>query len=339
MILALGGPMRRRAFITLLAGAAVVRSFAATAQLVDRMRRVGVLMGYSEADPEAKALLDEFTQGLSELGWIEGRNLRMDVRWAPGRTDVMHTFAKELVDLQPDVILADSTPVTAALKRATLTIPIVFAVVADPVGSGFVASIPHPGGNITGFSSVEASIASKWLELLTGVAPDLERVAMIFNPDTAPYIKSYVLPFFEAAARSLKVALIAAPVHGDAEIETAITALGREPGGGLLGMPDNFVEIHRALIISLAARSNVPAVYQTPVIARDGGLLSYGADFRDIFRRSASYVDRILRGAKPSELPVQLPIKYQLVINLRTAKALGLTVPPSIVVSADEVIE
>jgi putative tryptophan/tyrosine transport system substrate-binding protein len=298
-----------------------------------------VLMGYSEADPEAKALLAEFTRGLSELGWIEGRNLRMDVRWAPGRTDVMHTFAKELVDLQPDVILADSTPVTAALKRETLTIPIVFAVVADPVGSGFVASLPRPGGNITGFSSVEASIATKWLELLTRVAPDVTRAAMIFNPDTAPYIKSYALPFFEAAARSLKVALIAAPVHGDAEIETAITALGREPGGGLLGMPDNFVEIHRALIISLAARSNVPAVYQTPVIARDGGLLSYGADFRDIFRRSASYVDRILRGAKPSELPVQLPIKYQLVINLRTAKALGLTVPPSIVVGADEVIE
>ena len=296
-------------------------------------------MGYSETDPEAKALLSEFTQGLSELGWIEGRNLRMDVRWAPGRTDVMHTFAKELVDLQPDVILADSTPVTAALKRATLTIPIVFAVVADPVGSGFVANLPRPGGNITGFSSVEASIASKWLELLTTVAPDLKRAAMIFNPDTAPYIKSYVLPFFEAAARSLKVALIAAPVRGDAEIETAITALGREPGGGLLGMPDNFVEIHRALIISLAARSNVPAVYQTPVIARDGGLLSYGANFRDIFRRSTSYVDRILRGAKPSELPVQLPIKYQLVINLRTAKALGLTVPPSIVISADEVIE
>jgi putative ABC transport system substrate-binding protein len=290
-------------------------------------------MGYSETDPEAKALLSEFTQGLSELGWIEGRNLRMDVRWAPGRTDVMHTFAKELVDLQPDVILADSTPVTAALKRATLTIPIVFAVVADPVGSGFVASLPRPGGNITGFSSVEASIASKWLDLLTGVAPDLKRAAMIFNPDTAPYIKSYVLPFFEAAARSLKVALIAAPVRGDAEIETAITALGREPGGGLLGMPDNFVEIHRALIISLAARSNVPAVYQTPVIARDGGLLSYGANFRDIFRRSTSYVDRILRGAKPSELPVQL------VVNLRTAKALGLTVPPSIVISADEVIE
>jgi putative ABC transport system substrate-binding protein len=332
--------MRRRDFIKGMAGsAAATWPLAARAQQSDRVRRVAVLMGYSEADPEAKALLAEFTQGLSELGWIEGRNLRMDVRWAPGRTDVMHTFAKELVDLHPDVILADSTPVTAALKRATLTIPIVFAVVADPVGSGFVANLPRPGGNITGFSSVEASIASKWLELLTGVAPDLKRAAMIFNPDTAPYIKSYALPFFEAAARSLKVALIAAPVHGDAEIEAAITALGREPGGGLLGMPDNFVEVHRALIISLAARSNVPAVYQTPVIARDGGLLSYGANFRDIFRRSASYVDRILRGAKPSELPVQLPIKYQLVVNLRTAKALGLTVPPSIVISADEVIE
>lgn len=331
--------MRRRDFITVLGGAALAGPFAVSAQQTDRMRRVGVLTGYGEADPEAKAFLAEFTHGLSALGWIEGRNLRMDVRWAPGRADLMRTFAKELVDLQPDVILAQSTPATAALKHETQTIPIVFAPVADPVGSGFVASLTHPGGNITGFGSVEASIASKWLELLTEIAPDLKRATMIFNPDTAPYIKSYMLPFFEAAARSFQVALIAAPVHGDAEIETAITALGREPGGGLLGMPDNFVEIHRALIISLAARSNVPAVYQTPVIARDGGLLSCGANFRDIFRRSASYLDRILRGAKPSELPVQLPIKYQLVVNLRTAKALGLTVPTSIVISADEVIE
>jgi putative ABC transport system substrate-binding protein len=330
--------MRRRDFIAGLGGAAFAGPFAVSAQ-VDRIRRVGVLMGYGEADPEAKALLAEFTQGLSQLGWIEGRNLRMDVRWAPGRTDVMHTLAKELVDLRPDVILADSTPVTAALKRETQTIPIVFAVVADPVGSGFVTSLSRPSGNITGFSSVEASIASKWLELLTAIAPDVKRATMMFNPDTAPYIKSYALPFFEAAARSLKVTLIAAPVHGDAEIETAITELGREPGGGLLGMPDNFVEIHRALIISLAARANVPAVYQTPVIARDGGLLSYGANFRDIFRRSANYVDRILRGEKPSELAVQLPIKYLMVVNLRTAKALGLTVPPSILLAADEVIE
>ena len=332
--------MRRRDFIKGMAGsAAVTRPLAARAQQTDRMRRVAVLMGYGEADPEAKALLAEFRQGLSALGWIEGRNLRMDVRWAPGRTDLMHTFAKELVDLHPDVILADSTPVTAALKRETLTIPIVFAVVADPVGSGFVGSLSRPGGNITGFSSVEASIASKWLDLLTAIAPDVKRAAMIFNPDTAPYTQSYVLPFFEDAARSLKVALVAAPVHNDAEIAAVITALGREPGGGLLGMPDNFVEVHRELIISLAARSNLPAVYQTPVIARDGGLLSYGANFRDIFRRSASYVDRILRGEKPSELPVQLPIKYLMVVNLKTAKALRLTVPPSILLTADEVIE
>ena len=332
--------MRRRDFITILGGAAFTGPFAVSAQQTDRMRRVGVLTGYGEGDPEAKALLTEFTQGLSALGWIEGRNLRIDVRWAPGSKDLMRTFARELVGLQPDVILTQSTPVTAALKHETQTIPIVFAAVADPVGSGFVASLTHPGGNISGFGSVEASIAGKWLELLMEIAPDLKRATMIFNPDTAPYVKSYLLPFFEAAARLLKVALIAAPVHSDAEIDTAITALGREPpGGGLIGMPDNFVEIHRALIISLAARNNVPAIYQTPVIARDGGLLSYGADFRDIFRRSANYVDRILRGAKPSELPVQLPIKYLMVVNLRTAKALGLTVPRSIVLSADEVIE
>ena len=332
--------MRRREFITLLGGAMAFWPLAARAQQTDRVRRVGVLMGYGEADPEAEALLSEFTQGLLELGWTDGRNLRMDVRWAPGRTDLMHTFAKELVNLQPDVILADSTPVTAALKRETLTIPIVFAAVADPVGSGFVASLPRPGGNITGFGSLETgSMASKWLELLTGIAPGIKRAVMMFNPETAPYIKSYVLPSFEAAARSLRVAPIAAPVHSDAEIEMVITELAREPGGGLLGMPDNFVEIHRALIISLAARNNVPAVYQTPVIARDGGLLSYGADFRDIFHRAARYVDSILRGAKPSELPVQLPTKYLMVINLKTAMALGLTVPPSILLSADEVIE
>jgi len=332
--------MRRREFITLLGGAMAFWPLAARAQQTDRVRRVGVLMGYGEADPEAEALLSEFTQGLSELGWTDGRNLRMDVRWAPGRTDLMHTFAKELVNLQPDVILADSTPVTAALKRETLTIPIVFAAVADPVGSGFVASLPRPGGNITGFGSLETgSMASKWLELLTGIAPGIKRAVMMFNPETAPYIKSYVLPSFEAAARSLRVAPIAAPVHSDAEIEMVITELAREPGGGLLGMPDNFVEIHRALIISLAARNNVPAVYQTPVIARDGGLLSYGADFRDIFHRAARYVDSILHGAKPSELPVQLPTKYLMVVNLKTAIMLGLTVPPSILLSADEVIE
>jgi ABC-type uncharacterized transport system substrate-binding protein len=331
--------MRRREFITLLGGATAAWPLAARAQQPDRVRRVAVLMGYSEADLEAKELLWEFKEALSELGWIEGRNLLMVVRWAPGRTDLMRTFAKELVGLQPDVILADSTPVTAALKRETFRIPIVFAAVADPVGSEFVASLARPGGNITGFGSLETSIASKWLELLTQIAPGVKRAAMMFNPDTAPYINSYVLPSFEAAAQSFKVALIAAPVHSDSEIETIITSLGRQPGGGLLALPDNFVEINRASIISLAARNNVPAVYQTPVIARDGGLLSYGANFRDIFRRAARYVDSILHGAKPSELPVQMPIKYLMIINLKTAKALGLTVPPVLLVAADEVIE
>jgi putative tryptophan/tyrosine transport system substrate-binding protein len=330
--------MRRREFIALLSGSAAW-PLMARAQQADRMRRVGVLMAYGETDPEAKALLAEFTQGLSELGWTDGRNLRLDVRWAPGNTDAMRTYAKELVTLQPDVILANSTPVTATFQRETQTIPIVFSIVADPVGSGFVASLARPGGNITGFGSVETSFASKWLELLTAIAPGVKRAAMMFNPDTAPYIRPTFLPLFEAAAQSFKVTLIAAPVHSDAEIETAITSLGREPGGGLLAVPDNFMEIHRAQIVSLAARNNVPTVSQTPVIARDGGLLSYGADFQDIFRRAARYVDSILRGAKPSELPVQMPIKYLMVINLKTAKALGLTVPPGLLVAADEVIE
>jgi putative ABC transport system substrate-binding protein len=331
--------MRRRDFITLLGGTAVAWSFPAQAQKTDRLARIGVLMGYAETDSEAKALLEEFTRALSEFGWIEHQNLRMDVRWAPATTDLMNTFAKELVSLQPDLILTNSTPVTAAVKRETATIPIVFAVVADPVGSGFVASLARPGGNITGFGLWEGSIASKWLELLTGIAPGIKRAMMLFNPDTAPFIKSYVVPSFEAAAKSLKVALIAAPVHNDTEIEAAVTEFGREPGSGLLGMPDNFIEIHRAIIISLAARNNIPAVYQAPFIARDGGLLSYGVDFKDIFHRAARYVDQILRGAKPSELPVQLPTKYLMVINVRTAKALGLTVPPTLLATADEVIE
>jgi putative ABC transport system substrate-binding protein len=331
--------MRRRQLLGILGGAAVW-PVASKAQQASPARRLGVLMGYAEGDPLAKVLLTDFTQALSEFGWIKGRNLRMDVRWAPGNTDLMHTFARELVSLQPDVILTNSTPVTAALKRATSTIPIVFAVVADPVGSGFVASLSRPGGNVTGFGSLDqGTMASKWLELLTAIAPSVKRAVMMFNPDTAPYMKSFLLPSFEAAAGSLKVASVEAPVHNETEIEAAISSLGREPGSGLLGMPDNFIEIHRALIISLAARNRVPAVYQTPIIARDGGLLSYGAEFQDIFRRSARYIDNILRGAKPSELPVQLPLKYFMVVNLKTAKALGLTVPPTLLATADEVIE
>jgi putative ABC transport system substrate-binding protein len=225
-------------------------------------------------------------------------------------------------------------------KARDLDHPIVFVAVADPVGSGFVASLSRPGGNVTGFGSLDqGSMASKWLELLTAIAPSVKRAVMMFNPDTAPYMKSFLLPSFEAAARSLKVASAEAPVHNETEIEAVISSLGREPGSGLLGMPDNFIEIHRALVVSLAARNSVPAVYQTPIIARDGGLLSYGAEFQDLFHRSARYIDNILRGAKPSELPVQLPLKYFMVVNVKTAKALGLTVPPTLLATADEVIE
>jgi len=303
------------------------------------MRRIGVLMGYAESDPEAKGFFTGFMQTLADLGWIDGRNLQMNVRWAPGSVDRMRSFAKELVELQPDVILANSTPVTAALQRETRTIPTVFAVASDPVGSGFVASLARPGGNITGFSIAELSLPGKWMELLMEITPGLQRAAMMFNPDTAAYVSSYYLPSFEAAAQSLKVAPITARVRSDVEIETVITSLGREPGGGLLVMPDNFMEIHRAQIISLAARNNVPAVYQLPVNVRDGGLLSYGADFADVFRRAASYVDRVLHGTMPSELPVQMPTKYIIALNAKTAKALGLTVPPTLLTRADEVIE
>jgi ABC-type uncharacterized transport system substrate-binding protein len=334
-----GDQVKRREFITLLGTSVAVWPLAARAQQASGMRRVGVLMGYAENDPEAKVFFAGFTQRLAELGWVEGRNLRMDVRWAPGSVDRMRTFARELVELQPDVILANSTPVTAALQRETQTIPIVFAVASDPVGSGFAASLARPGGNITGFSIAEPSLPGKWLELLTEIAPSLQRAAMMFNPDTASYVSSYYLPSFESAAQSRKIAPITARVRSDAEIETVIISLGREPGGGLLVMPDNFMEIHRAQIISLAARNNVPAIYQLPVNVKDGGLLSYGADFADVFRRAAPYVDRVLRGTMPSELPVQMPTKYVLAINAKTAKALGLAVPSTLLVRADEVIE
>jgi putative tryptophan/tyrosine transport system substrate-binding protein len=330
--------VRRREFIGLLGGT-TAWPLAARAQQPGRMRRVGVLMAFDENDSEAKAYLSEFTQGLMELGWTDGRDLRMSVRWAAGNVDRMRMSARELLDLQPDVILTHGTPATSAFQRETRTIPIVFASVSDPVGDGFVASLPRPGGNITGFISQEATVAGKWLELLTEIAPGVKRVAAMYNPDTAPGGGLYVLPAFEAAARSFKVVPIEAPIHSIAEIETVITSLGREPGGGIVVMPDTFVESHRAHIILLAARNNVPTVYPDSVWARDGGLLSYGPDRRDIFRRSAAYVDRILRGAMPAELPVQLPTKFVLAVNAKTAEALGLNVPPHLQQLADEVIE
>ena len=330
--------MRRRAFITL-AGSLAVWPAAAFAQQPGRVRRIGVLMQFAENDPVATAQLSGFMQGLTQLGWTDGRNARMDLRWAAGSVDRDRMFAKELVDLQPDVILAHTTPATAALQRETRTIPIVFAVVSDPVGVGFVASLPRPGGNLTGFVHMEASIGGKWLELLTEIAPGVKRATIMFNPDTAPYARSYYLPSFEAAARSFKVAPIAAPVHSEAEIETVITSLGREPGGGLVVLPDTFSQVHRAAIISLAARNKVPAAYYDNSFAVDGGLFSYGPDQVDIFRRAAPYVDRILKGEKPADLPVQAPTKYVLTLNLKTAKALGLDVPATVLGRADEVIE
>jgi putative ABC transport system substrate-binding protein len=257
----------------------------------------------------------------------------MDLRW--GRADInrIRAIAQELVGLQPDIILTQGVTPTAALQRETRTIPIVFADAGDPVARGIVARLDRPSGNVTGFATNEASLGGKWLELLSEIAPGLKRAAIMFNPDTASNASTF-MPSFETAARSLNVAPIIAPVHSDVEIETAIIALGREPGGGLVQMPDGFMQVHRAPIISAAARNNVPAVYTRSAFARDGGLLSYGVDEVDTFRRAASYVDRILRGAKPGDLPVQFPTKFEMILNLRTAKALGLVVPPSILLRA-----
>ena len=332
--------MKRREFIKLIGGAAALWSQVASAQNAGGVRRIGVLLSLAESDPDGKAALSGFMQGLAELGWIDGRNLQTEVRWGRGDVDRIRGFAKELVALQPDVILSHGTPVTAALHRETRTIPIVFVTVSDPVGDGFVAGLPHPGGNITGFLTSESAITAKMLELLTEIAPGLKRIAILFNPDTAPGHGAYYYPDFEAAARSTNIEPIAARARTDGEIEAAVTSLGGEPGSGIIVMPDYFMLYHIKAITLLAARSNVPAIYPwRSVVANDGALFSYGPDLSDNVRRGAPYVDRILRGEKPADLPVQVPVKYEMAVNAKTAKALGLTVPPSIRVRADEVIE
>jgi putative ABC transport system substrate-binding protein len=328
--------INRRETIALLGGATAL-PLAARAQQGARIRRIGVLLPYDENDPEPKRRVSAFTQALADLGWTDGRNVRMDLRWTGADINRIRALAQELVGLRPDIILASTTAVTAALQGETRTIPIVFATVADPVASGIVARLDRPNGNITGFATNEATLAGKWLELLSEIAPGLKRAAIMFNPDLPP-VSAY-LPSLETAARSLKVVAITAPVHSDAEIETSIIALEREPGGGLVVMPDAFTFVHRAPIISAAARSNVPAVYSQSYYVRDGGLLSYGVDPVDTFRRSATYVDRILRGEKPGDLPVQFPTKFEMVVNRKAATALGLAIPPSILLRADEVIE
>jgi putative ABC transport system substrate-binding protein len=301
------------------------------------VRRIGVLLGGDENDPLWKTIVSAFDQALAGLGWTNGRNVRMDLRWGGADTNRLRALARELVGLQPDIIVTSQIAAVVALQRETRTIPIVVTTGGDPVASGIVERLNQPGGNITGFGTHEATLGGKWLELLSEIAPGLKRAAIIFNPDLPP--GSVHMPSFETAARSLKVTPIPAPVRSDVEIETAIIALGREPGGGVVVVGDAFTGAHRAPIISAAARNNVPAVYGLSYWARDGGLLSYGPEPVDNFRRAASYVDRILRGEKRGDLPVQFPTKFEMVVNRKTANALGLAIPPSILLRAGEVIE
>jgi putative ABC transport system substrate-binding protein len=331
--------IQRREFIVTLGGAAIASPLATRAQQPERMRRIGVLMGYSESDSEAQANIAAFREALEKLGWAEDRNIRFDTRWAtPEDAEARQRFAKELVALQPDLILSHTTPTTAALLQQTRTIPIIFANVSDPVGSGFVTSFQRPGGNVTGFNVSEPTLAGKLVELLKEIAPRVARVAMLFNPATAPYAEYWLSPF-KAAAASFAVVAIEARVRDRSELESVFAAQAREPNGGLIVMSDSFTLAHSVEITSLAARYRLPVVYPYRLFAGVGGLLSYGVDLTDCFRRAATYADRILKGAKPSELPVQAPVKFKLVINLKTAKALGLDVPLQLQQRADEVIE
>ncbi len=325
--------------MALFGGSIAVWPLFARAQQAEQARRIGVLMGYAESDPDAQANVAAFREALQKLGWAEHQNIQIDTRWPiPADVESMQRFAKELVALEPDVILSHITPTTAALLQQTRIIPIVFATVSDPVGSGFVASFPHPGGNVTGFTSIEPTMPGKWLQLLKEIAPRLARAALLFNPATAPYADFFLNPL-KAAAPSVGVEVIAAPVRDTSELESVVAAQAREPNSGLIVTPDSFMDVHRAEVTSLAARYRLPAVYPFHQFAEVGGLLSYGNDQLDNYRRAAVYVDRILRGAKPSELPVQAPVKFELVINLNTAKALRLDVPLLLQQRADKVIE
>jgi putative tryptophan/tyrosine transport system substrate-binding protein len=331
--------IRRREFIFTLGGVAAAWPLTSHAQQPNRVRRIGVLMSYAESDSDAQAWYAAFQEGLQKLGWTEGHNTQIDTRWAtPDDAESMRRFAKELVALQPDLLLSSTTPTTSALLQQTHTIPIVFAIVADPIGSGFVASFAQPGGNVTGFTFTEPTMAGKWLELLKQIAPRVVRVAMLFNPVSATYAEYWLNPF-KAAAPTFAVEAIAAPVRNGSELESIIAAQAREPNGGLIAMPDSFTDAHRVEITSLAARYRLPAIYPFRFFAEVGGLLSYGVDRTDNFRRAAKYVDRILKGEKPAEIPVQAPINFELVVNLKTAKALGLEVPLHLQQLADEIIE
>jgi putative tryptophan/tyrosine transport system substrate-binding protein len=325
--------MKRRELIGLVGGAAAWPLLARAQQAGKRLRRIGVLIGFAEDDPATKQRVDTFLKGLADLGWIPGRDVTLDFRYSGGNVDKNRAFAKELVGLDPDVILVNSTSATAAIQRETRTIPVVFVTVSDPVGSGFVASLPNPGGNITGFINVEASIAGKWLGLLKEVAPRTKRAGLMFNPAIATYSEYYLKPF-EASARAAGVTPLSLPVGNAADIEQAFAT--RDPDDGIVLMSDAFLNVNRILINEKALQFRVPVVAGASQI---GALISYAPDTEDMFRRSASYVDKILRGATPANLPVQLPTKFELIINVRTARALGLDLPPTLLASADKVIE
>jgi putative ABC transport system substrate-binding protein len=328
--------MRRRDFITLLGGAAAAWPVAAGAQQPQRLRRIAYLQPLAENDPQAQAYVAVFRQELAQLGWTE-RNIQIETRFGEGDFAQIQEYAAELVASAPDVIVTGSTPAIAALKQLTRTIPIVFSVVNDPAGQGIVASLARPGSNITGFSFIDFPMLGKWLEMLKEIAPNVNRITLIFNPETAPYYPVF-LRDFRADAATLATNLSATPVHDEAEIEAAASVLAQERSA-LIAAADPFISAHRALIVTLAERYRLPVIYGFQRFVREGGLIAYGPDTLDIVRRSASYVDRILRGEKPGDLPVQAPTKYELGINLKTAQALGLTVPPTLLALADEIIE
>jgi putative ABC transport system substrate-binding protein len=327
--------IRRREVITLLGGAAAGWPLAASAQQPDRVRRVGVLMNLAVGDPEGEARIAAFVQALQRLGWSDGRNLRIDHRWAAGDAGRFKRYAEELLTLAPDVILAAATPSVQALQRATRTVPIVFANVADPVGAGFVDTLARPGANATGFTPFEYGLSGKWLELLKEIAPRVTRVAVLRDLN----IGLGQLGAIQSVAPSLGVELTPIGVDDVGQMERTVAAFARSPNGGLIVTASTSAIIHRELITTLAARNRLPAVYYERYFVAAGGLMSYGPDFLDQYRSAASYVDRILRGEKPADLPVQAPTKYQLLINIKTANALGLEVPPSLLARADEVIE
>ena len=330
--------MRRREFFTLLGGVATAWPLAARAQQPTGVRRIAFLHPYAEGDPEVLTRVIAFREGLEALGWTENRNIGIEHRYSGGDLGRIRAYATELVRSAPDLIVGSGTPITAALKQATSTIPIVFNVVNDPVGQGFVASLSRPGGNITGFTFIDFPLIGKWLEMIKEIAPAVRRVTLMFNPDTTPFYPAF-LRELGAAPQTLAVELSASPVHDEAEVGAAMTEFTREPGGGLIAAPDAFINNHRRTIIALTEQHRLPAIYGFREFVREGALISYGPDTADIVRRSAAYVDDILKGEKPANLPVQAPTKYELVINLNTAKAIGLDVPLQLQQLADEVIE